>query len=151
MIKQTIRRAHMKAQTIDHRSFAASPAGSYGAQPTLARGLLAQARGLEILAMLATRAAVALIPALAIVVAATLAVANPDLAIYLQATLWTGGFLFMALAMESDSPLGAIVHFGIGMALPVLTLLSAQVAAELAVAAATLVAAWLAVAIFRRF
>ena len=141
----------MKAQTIDSRSFEPRAAGSYGAQPALARGLLAQARGLEILAMLATRAAAALIPALAIVVAAALAVTTPGMAVYLQATLWTGGFLFIALGMESDSPLGAIVNFGIGIALPVLSLLSAQVTAELAVVAAALVAAWTAVAIFRRF
>lgn len=140
----------MKAQTFDTRCIEARPAGWSGGPPTIARGLVAQARGLEIIAMLATRAAIALIPALSLVVAAALAVASPDLAIYLQAALWTGGFLFIALAMEADSPLGAIVNFGIGIAMPVLSLLSAQVAAELAVAGAALVAAWLAVAIFRR-
>jgi hypothetical protein len=141
----------MKAQMIDSRSFDTRSTGGYGAQPTLARGLLAQARGLEILATLATRAAIALIPALTIVVAAALAVATPDMAVYLQATLWACGFVFIALAMESDSPAGAGINLAIGIALPVLTWLSARLASELAVAAAALVAAWLAVAIFRRF
>lgn len=141
----------MKAQAIDNRSFATRSAGGYGAQPTLARGLLAQARGLEILATLATRAAVALTPALAIVVAAALAVTTPGMAVYLQAALWAGGFVFIGLAIESDSPVGAGVNLAIGITLPVLTWLSARLAPELAVAAAALVAAWLAVGIFRRF
>lgn len=141
----------INSQTINPAMSRSASADRFAGSPALAKGLMAQARGLEILATLTTRAAVALVPALAIVVAAALAVANPDLAIYLQAALWTGGFLFIALAMESDSPLGAILNFGIGIALPVLSLLSAQVAAELAVAAAALVAAWVAVAVFRRF
>lgn len=147
----------MKAQTIDNRSFATRSADGYsygygyGVQPTLARGLLAQARGLEIVAMLATRAAVALIPALAIVVAAALAVTTPGMAVYLQAALWASGFLFIALAMESDSPADAGINLVVGIALPVLTWLSARLAPELAVAAAALVAAWVAVAIVKRF
>jgi apolipoprotein N-acyltransferase len=121
-----------------------------GSVPTLAAGLLAQARGLEILALLASRMAVALIPALAIVVAAALAAANPDTAVYLQATLWAGGFLYLALAVESDKSGGAALNLGLGLAVQVLAWLSVQVAPELAVAAAVLVAARVAVAIFRR-
>jgi hypothetical protein len=141
----------MKAQTIDSRSFPARSAGSYVAQPALATGLLAQARGLEILAALATRAAVALVPAVALVAAAALAVATPGMAVYLQAALWAGGFLFIVLAMESESAVSGFGNHAIGAALPVLTWLSATQAPELAVAGAALVAAWLAISLFRRF
>lgn len=140
----------MKAQTFDTRRIETRPSGWSGGPPTIARGLLAQARGLEILAMLATRAAIALIPALSVVVVAALTVASPDLAVYLQATLWAGGFVFIVLAVESDSPASAIVNLAIGVALPVLAWLSARLALELAVVGAALVAAWLAAAIFRR-
>ena len=118
--------------------------------PTLASGLLAQARGLEILAQLATRVALALAPALAIVALAALAIANPGTAVFLQAALWAGGFLYLALAVESDRSGGAALNLGLGIAVQTLAWLSVEVTPELALAGAVLVAARMAVAIFRR-
>jgi hypothetical protein len=145
----------MKAQAINTRVVnmkTASPQsiGWPGNRTTLASGLLAQARGLEILATLAARVAAALIPAVVIVAAAALAVANPGMAVILQATLWAGGFLFAALAVDSNRAGAATVNFSTGVAMQVLTWLSTQVALELAVAAAALFAARVAIAIFRR-
>jgi hypothetical protein len=145
----------MKAQAIHARvidtNTTRKPAASLpGGYPTLASGLLAQARGLELLARLATRVALALSPALAIVALAALAIETPATAVILQAALWAGGFLYLALAVESDQSGGARLNLGLGVALQALAWLSVQVAPELAVAAATLVAARLAVATFRR-
>lgn len=145
----------MRAQAINTRAVNMNTGSSQsigwpGNPPTLASGLLAQARGLEILARSATRVATALIPAAVIVAAAALAVANPGTAVILQATLWAGGFLFAALAVDSHKADGAAVNFSTGVAMQVLTWLSIQVALELAVAAAALFAARVAIAIFRR-
>ncbi len=145
----------MKAQAINARVIDRNTARSRGARLpggslTLATGLLAQARALELLARLATRLAIALLPAVAIVALAALAVANPATAVILQAALWAGGFLYLALAAESDRSGGARLNLGLGAAVQALAWLSAQIAPEFAVAAATLVAARLAVAIFRR-
>lgn len=145
----------MKAQAINatviDRNTARKPAtSSRGGSLTLASGLLAQARALELLARLATRLAIALLPAVAIVALAALAVANPATAVILQAALWAGGFLYLALAVESDRSGGARLNLGLGVAVQALAWLSAQVAPEFAVAAATLIVARLAVAIFRR-
>jgi hypothetical protein len=145
----------MKAQAINARVTDADAARRRdtslpGGSPTLASGLLAQARGLEMLAMLATRVAIALLPALAIVTLAALAVANPATVVYLQAALWAGGFLYLALAVDSHQSGGASLNLALGVAVQGLAWLSVQVAAELAVAAATLLAARVAVAIFRR-
>jgi apolipoprotein N-acyltransferase len=145
----------MKAQAVNTRVIdfnttrtqaTARPSGL----PAMASGMLAQARGLEILAQLATRVALASMPALAIVALAALAIANPGTAVVLQAALWAGGFLYLALAVESDRSGGAALNLGLGVAVQTLAWLSVEVAPELAVAAAALVAARMAAAIFRR-
>jgi apolipoprotein N-acyltransferase len=145
----------MKAQAINTRvidinSARVQATARPGGLPPLASRLLAQARGLEILAQLATRVALALVPALAIVALAALAIANPGTAVLLQAALWAGGFLYLALAVESDRSGGAALNLGLGIAVQTLAWLSVEVTPELAVAGATLVAARMAVAIFRR-
>lgn len=144
----------MNTQTINPRSIKTTSMGWNGSPPTIASGLLAQARGLEIIAMLATRLAVALLPGLAIVVAATLAVSGPGMEVYLQAALWAVGFLFYAVAVESHRPGMAALLVGTGAVVQVLAWLSDRIAPELAIAAAALIAAWLtvviAVFVFRR-
>jgi apolipoprotein N-acyltransferase len=145
----------MKVQAINTRAIDFNTARTQataqpGGLPTMAYGLLAQARGLELLAMLATRAAIALLPALAIVALAALAIAQPGTAVLLQAALWAGGFLYLALAVESDRSGGAALNLGLGVTVQTLAWLSVELAPELAVAAAVLVAARVAVALFRR-
>jgi hypothetical protein len=139
----------MNTQSIHTRSVKTASMGWSGSPPTIASGLLAQARGLEIVAMLATRLAVVLLPALAIVMASTLAVSTPGTAVYLQAALWAGGFLFYALATESDRPGVAALLVGTGAAIQALAWLSGRVSPELGIAAAALVAAWLTIVIAR--
>ena len=66
----------------------------------------------------------------------------------LQAMVWASGFVFLAMAMESKKPdVGLLL--ATGFALPVLAVLSSKVAADFAIVAVALVAAWVAVAIFR--
>jgi len=98
---------------------------------------------------LASKAFMAAVPALAIIVGAAWLVAAPDLVVYLQATLWASGFVFLGLALESKKAT-IFASLATGIALPVLALLSSKVAPELAIVAATIVAAWVAVGIFRR-
>ena len=98
---------------------------------------------------LATRAFLALVPALAIVVGTAWLVTVPDLVVYLQATLWASGFVFLALAIDSQKPVNGL-SLATGVALPVLALLSSRVSVEIAIVAAVLVAGWTATAIWRR-
>ena len=98
---------------------------------------------------LATKAFMALVPALAIVIGSAWLITTPDLMVYLQATLWTSGFVFLGLAIDSEKPV-ILASLATGIALPALAYLSSTVAAELAIVAAALVAGWVAVAILRR-
>jgi len=97
----------------------------------------------------ATKAFLALVPALAIVVAAAWLVTAPGLVVYLQAALWASGFVFLGLAIDSEKPVPSL-SLATGIALPVLAVLSSRVAVEIAIVAAVLVAAWVAAAIWRR-
>lgn len=99
---------------------------------------------------LATRALLALVPALAIVVGAAWLVNTPDLVVYLQVLTWVAGFIFFGVAIESETAEVSILGLATGIALPVLALLSSAVAIELAIVSATLAAAWVAAAILRR-
>jgi hypothetical protein len=98
---------------------------------------------------LATRAFLAVVPALAIVVAAAWLVTVPDLVVYLQATLWASGFVFLVVAIDSQKPVIGLT-LATGIALPALALLSSRVSVEIAIVAAVLVAGWIATAIWRR-
>lgn len=112
--------------------------------------VLNPARQLQRILSLATKTFLALVPALAVVVGATWLVNQPAEVVYLQALIWALGFVFVGLAVEAESAEMALLHLATGIALPVLAWLSAQVAIELVVVAATLVAAWVAAAILRR-
>jgi hypothetical protein len=89
------------------------------------------------------------VPAVAILVAAAWLAASPQTIIYLQATLWATGFVFLGLALDSGKA-SLAASLVTAAALPALAILSANVAAELAIVAAALLAAWVAFAIFRR-
>jgi hypothetical protein len=112
--------------------------------------LLGPARGLPRLLKRAARFFVALVPALAIVVAATFVATLPAQVVYLQAAIWAAGFVFAALAIDAESPEAAILYLATGITLPVLALLSSRVALEFLIVSAALVAAWVAAAILRR-
>lgn len=114
------------------------------------RIVLNPARQLQGLLRLAIKALVGLLSALAIVVAAAWVVNLPDQVMYLQALTWASGFVFLALAVESESAESAILSLATGVALPVLAWLSSSAALELLIVAAALAAAWVAAAILRR-
>lgn len=74
---------------------------------------------------------------------ATWAALTPSLAQYLSAGMWAVGFIFFALAIEPGmkrvNPLVAT-----GLALPALAILGSRVSEGFTIAAAAIVAAWLA-------
>jgi len=107
------------------------------------------ARRLNGLLCLASRALLALVPALATIVGATWLVTLPDSALYLQALVWTGGFVFLGLALQSESADAAILALATGVTLPVLALLSSRFGVDLLIVAATLIAAWIASSVVR--
>ncbi len=105
-------------------------------------------RTLNRILCLAAKGFTALVPALAIVVGTAWAITLPGLEQFLQASLWASGFVFLALAIDSEKPtIGWLLATGI--ALPVIALLSSFVAGEFAIVAAVIVAAWMAAATLR--
>jgi hypothetical protein len=97
----------------------------------------------------ASKVFLAAVPALAIVVGAAWLANTSELAVFLQASVWTAGFLFLGLALDSDAP-DNFLFLATGLALPTLAVLSSSVAIELAIVASVLVAVWVAAGIFRR-
>jgi hypothetical protein len=112
--------------------------------------VLSPARHLQGISRLATKAFLALVPALGIVVGVAWLVTVPDAVLYLQVLTWASGFVFLWLAVESESAELSILNLATGIALPALALLSSRFAVELTIVAAALVAAWVAAAILRR-
>ena len=119
-------------------------------QPTLRTLSTAHSEYLRTAQGLATRAFLAIVPAIGIVVGAAWLAMQPDLVVYLQALLWASGFVFVGLALESERAGTAVQLLLTGIAVPVLALMSDRVAIEIAVIAATLVALWVAAGIFSR-
>jgi len=119
-------------------------------KPSTASAAGAAVRQLAGLTRYAARALVALAAAGALVILATWAVMQPQLAPYLQAVLWSLGFVFAALALEADAPQTALLQLATAVALPLLAFISSRVAPEVAIVAATLLAAWVVAAILRR-
>ena len=99
---------------------------------------------------LTMRTMLALVPALAIVVSSAWLVTIPELVVYLQATTWAVGFVFLGLAVESERSESALMLSLTGIALLTLAFLSSRVAVELAIVAAMLLAVWLVAALVRR-
>jgi hypothetical protein len=119
------------------------------AEPRFAKNRAFAQRVTEAL-RLATKALLALVPAAAILVGAAWMVSLPELVLYLQAMTWAAGFVFVGLAIESESAEASILSLATGIVLPVLAALSARLAPELLLVAAALIAAWIAAAILRR-
>lgn len=114
------------------------------------QAMLTPIRRLPAVLRLATKTFLALVPALAIIVGATWVATLPEQVIYLQATIWAAGFVFLGLALESESAEVSVLNLVTGLALPALALLSSRIAIEFVIVAATLVAAWVAAGILRR-
>ncbi len=111
--------------------------------------LAGSVRTLNRVLCLAANGFTALVPALAVVVGAAWAITLPSLEQFLQASLWASGFVFLALALDSEKPTVSGL-LATGIALPVLALLSSHVAGEFTIVAAVIVAAWVAASILRR-
>ena len=111
---------------------------------------IGSAERLNRLHQVAVRGFVALVPALAIFVGAAWLASSAGLSVFLQATLWASGFVFLGMALESEKQRTAYAAVAMGIALPSLAYLSSTAGMEFALVASALVAAWVAVAIFRR-
>lgn len=92
----------------------------------------------------------ALVPALAIIIAAAWLIAQPALVQYLQVSVWLSGFVFLALALDSLSGRKAALLLISGLAMFALAGFSSGDAHELLVVGAAVVAVWLGFAIFDR-
>lgn len=138
----------MKTQAIEW-SYAERRDGRIAPEPasTLPRSLPHELDGAL---SLLSRILLAAVSALVILVGTAWLVTLPQHVLYLQAAIWAGGLVFVALAVESDSPLAATLQLATGIALPVLAWLSSRMAVELAIVAAALVAAWAVAAILKR-
>jgi hypothetical protein len=99
---------------------------------------------------LAAKIFVAIVPALAIVTGASWAITIPGLEQYLQASVWAAGFIFLALAIESDNATIGLYLAASGIALPTLAMLGSRLASEFTIVAAALIATWAAATILRR-
>ena len=97
---------------------------------------------------LAAKGFTAIVPALGIIVGIAWAINVPSLGQFIQASLWASGFVFLALAIDSEKPTVGL-PFATGIALPVLALLSANVAVEFAVVAGFVLATRVAASILR--
>jgi hypothetical protein len=112
-------------------------------------GTLNPAKKLNSATRLLNRSFLAAAPALALIVGAAWLLSVPDLVVYLQAALWTSGFVFFGLALDSEkATLG--LSIATGFAVMALALLSSIFAVELLIVAVTIIAAWVATAILRR-
>jgi len=98
----------------------------------------------------APRALLAAIPAMALLVGSAWMVDSAVLAPYLQALLWSAGFIFLALAIEAEGPGRALLLAATGIVLPALAWLGSRVSGEFSLVASALVAAWLLAALLRR-
>ncbi len=83
----------------------------------------------------------------AVVIGAAWLIGQPTLVPYFQAAVGTSGLLFIGLALEVEKTSTAWFCLATGIALPLLAFMSAQLAPELLVVAAFLVAAWLGAAV----
>lgn len=105
---------------------------------------------LKSLAGVSVRTTLVLMPALILVVGTAWLVTVPHLAVYLQAATWAAGFVFLALAAETERADIALLLASTGIALPTLAFLSSRVAVELAIVASMLLAVWITAALIRR-
>lgn len=90
----------------------------------------------------------ALVPALAVIVGAAWLITAPQLAVYLQVSLWLAGFVFLGLAVDSEKPVG-LFFLLTGLALPVLALMSSTIAVEIALLAVAILSAWTVIVIWQ--
>lgn len=97
----------------------------------------------------AARVFVALVPAMALVVAAVWVVSLPQWILYFQVSVWAMGFVFLGLALDSRRFSISGLHILSGLALFLLAWLSRNLGGEFLIVAAVLVAAWVAAALFR--
>lgn len=94
------------------------------------------------------KAAYALLPAVALVIATAWVAAQPGWVVYLQAGIWAIGFLFLGLTLDSRTIGKAGLNALAGLAMFILAWQSRNFGTELLIVAATVMGAWIAAAIF---
>jgi len=101
-------------------------------------------------ARLATMIFAAFVVCLVLFTGTIWAVMEPDIFIYFQAISWCTGFVFLAIAFEEQRQSTALMALATGIAIQLITGLSAHFTPGLIILTTPLIAAWLTMAIVRR-
>lgn len=96
----------------------------------------------------AARGALSALPGMALVITAAWISAHPAWVIYLQAAVFTSGFVFLGLALEARTAGLALTSLLTGLALFGLPLSSRVYGTEWLILASAVIAAWLSAALF---
>ena len=99
-------------------------------------------RGLKVLTALAA--------GFALLTASATAIAEPALAVYLQAITWAASFMFFAIAMDAQKSSTSLMAMASGIIVLLTVVSSHRLGPEIIILAAMLTSAWLTTAIMRR-
>ncbi len=96
------------------------------------------------------RGLVAFATGLALLTVTIWTVSDPGLAIYMRAFTWSAGFVFLAVAIDTQRPTTAIAVLVTGITILLIAVLSTHTGAGITVVSSLLISAWLTVAIYRQ-
>jgi len=93
---------------------------------------------------------IALAAGFALLTASATAIAEPALAVYLQAITWAASFMFFAIAMDAQKSSTSLMAMASGIIVLLTVVSSHRLGPEIIILAAMLTSAWLTTAIMRR-
>lgn len=93
---------------------------------------------------------IALAAGFALLTASATAIAEPALAVYLQAITWAASFMFFAIAMDAQKSSTSLLAMASGIIVLLTVVSSHRLGPEIIILAAVLTSAWLTTAIMRR-
>jgi hypothetical protein len=129
----------MNTQTIvQEQYFNPTSAGPRGPATTLIRFAYTLARGLT-----------AITACMVLLSGSIWAVTEPGFAMYLQAFNWSSSFVFLAIAFDARKSSTALMALASGIAILLITGLSAHFGLAIALCGTLLMCAWLTLAIFK--
>ena len=92
----------------------------------------------------------ALAAGFALLTASATAIAEPTLAVYLQATTWAASFVYFAIAVDAQKSSTSLMALTSGIIVMLTAVFSQRLGPEIIMLAAVLTSAWLTTAIMRR-
>ena len=93
---------------------------------------------------------IALAAGFALLTASATAIAEPALAVYLQAITWAASFMFFAIAMDAQKSSTSLMAMASGIIVLLTVVSSHRLVPEIIILAEMLTSAWLTTAIMRR-